>query len=69
MYANITAKMNPAGKLELTLVGSPENIKITVQKLKKLHNNIIKNTISEKKAADLEEEDLDINLKLKKLKF
>ena len=29
MYTNVTAKMNPTGKLELTLVGSPENIKKT----------------------------------------
>jgi hypothetical protein len=71
MYANVTASMNPSGKLEFTLIGSPENIKITVQKLKKLHKNVI-HTSEEKQTSqkeEEEEEELDLKLKLKKLKF
>ena len=69
MYANVTANMNPSGKLELTLVGSPENIKISIQKLKKLHKNLLNTEFSKEKEQDVEEEDPDIQIKLKKLKF
>lgn len=69
MYANVTANMNPSGKLELSLIGSPENIKITVQKLKKLHNSVLQNEETEEDPREKDEKDIDLRLKLKKLKF
>ncbi len=70
MYSNLTAKLNPSGKLELTLVGSPENIKITLQKLKKLHNTLLPSQ-QEKitPTSQPDEAEIDLKLKLKKLKF
>ncbi|TFG17662.1 MAG: hypothetical protein EU530_10310 [Promethearchaeota archaeon] len=69
MYANVTATMNPSGKLELTLIGSPENIKTTIQKLKKLHNSLIQLDDLEQEPEGKDEKDIDLKLKLKKLKF
>ena len=69
MYANVTANMNPSGKLELSLIGSPENIKITIQKLKKLHDSVMQKEKTEEEPKQKDERDIDLKLKLKKLKF
>jgi len=69
MYADITGKMNRSGKLELTLTGSPENIKIAIQKAKKLHASLISERDSELLVDDLEDKNIDLKFKLKKLKF
>jgi len=69
LYANVTANMNQSGKLELSLIGSPENIKRTMQKLKKLHNNLMETSDKEEETEEKDEKDIDLKLKLKKLKF
>ena len=69
LYANVTANMNPSGKLELSLIGSPENIKRTVEKLKKLHNSLMQTSEPEQETKVKDEKDIDLKLKLKKLKF
>ena len=69
LYANVTANMKTSGKLELTLIGSPDNIKRAQQKLKKLHNSVMQNDSANVPDPDEEEEELDVKFKLKKLKF
>ena len=69
MYANVTANMKPSGKLELSLIGSPENIKRTIQKLKKLHDSVMQIEETEQEPKEKDEKDIDLRLKLKKLKF
>ncbi|MBN2156602.1 MAG: hypothetical protein JW776_11210 [Candidatus Lokiarchaeota archaeon] len=69
MYANVTANFFPSGKLELTLVGSPENIKFSIQKLKKLRKSLIQSPSKINTFSEDESEDIDLKLQLKKLKF
>ena len=69
LYANVTANMNQSGKLELSLIGSPENIRRTIQKLKKLHNSLMETSDKEEGTEEKDEKDIDLKLKLKKLKF
>lgn len=69
MYATTTAKMNPSGKLELALTGSPENIKMAIQKLKKLHTDLLNDQHPKNQLRNPDEEELDVKFKLKKLKF
>ncbi len=69
MYANVTASMNPSGKLELNLIGSPVNIKMTIQKLKKLHNELMHASDPNREIKEKDEKEINLKLKLKKLKF
>ena len=69
MYANASLKLNTSGKLELTLTGSPENIKTTMQKLKRLHDTLIPQESSKKTSTKPDKEEINLKLKLKKLKF
>jgi hypothetical protein len=69
MYANTSLKLNPTGKLELTLTGSPENIKTTIFKLKRLHETLLPKLKPNKLSSKRDEEEIELRLKLKKLKF
>jgi hypothetical protein len=68
MYVNLSAQLNASGKVELTLTGSPENIKITMDKLKKLRKSLAvpDTAVIPSKSS---KKDIELKLKLKKLKF
>lgn len=83
-YARVTGAVNKKGLLEFSIIGSPENVKMTIYKIKKLYHRAnrkfeeikdleqIERELNEEDAKESErdDEDLDINdFNLKSKKF
>ncbi|MHA1729987.1 MAG: hypothetical protein ACTSWY_14855 [Promethearchaeota archaeon] len=83
-YSHVTGSMKKTRQLEITLTGSSENVRIGIQKIKKLYNKAhekyledslfdgdseAQDDLEDKIDEDNKENELNLHLKLKNLKF